>query len=285
MKTMNDAGLDPIGGRRRNAELVFALGGGRSTLVRQITPYPFHITRPFALDRARPELATLYLQSASGGIYRADRLGLTLMVRAGAAAHVTSQAATIVHDTGTQPASQTTVIGVAEGAFAAFTLDPLVLFPGAALSVSTRIHLAAGAACIIADGIAWHDFTGENRPFGSITTTTIVTNADGQILVRDHSTVYGTELVGERSLLGLNGGAYGSAMLLGAKPRLPSGAALETALDAVACRAGVSALPNESGLGVRMIAANGGCITQGTELLFALGVEAMLGFRPAPRRK
>lgn len=272
-------------GRSRQANLVFARGGGRSALVRQTVPYPFHVTKPFALDHGRPDFATLYLQSASGGIYRGDRLDLSLVVKAGAAAHVTSQAATVVHDTGAYPARQTTSLTVGEDAFAALTLDPLVLFPGAALEVVTTVRLGRGGAAIVADGVAWHDFMGLARPFASLKAETLVHGPDGDLLVCDRSMVTGEELLGERSLLGGGAGAYGSAMLLGSADRLPCPSAIEAALDDLGCRAGASPLPNGAGLGVRMIAANGGAITRAIETIFALGVEAMLGFAPARRPK
>lgn len=272
-------------GRFRRAELTFARGGGRSALIAQVVPYPFHVTKPFRLDAARPDLATLYLQSASGGIYRGDRLDLALTVKAGALAHVTSQAATVVHDTGTAPARQTTTIEVGDGAFAALTLDPLVMFPGAEIDVATEVRLGEGGVAILADGVAWHDFKGQGRPFGRISAETRVIGPDGVTRALDRSTVLGSELVGPRSLLGPGAAAYGSAMLLGPKERLPDPAAVEAALDAVGARAGANRLPNDAGLGVRIVAANGGAITRGVEAIFDLAVESALGFRPARRRK
>jgi urease accessory protein len=285
MKPADYAAGDVAAGRFRRAELVFARGGGRSTLMRQIAPYPFHITRPFALDRERPDLATLYLQSASGGIYRGDQLDLSLVVRAGAAAHVTSQAATVVHDTGAARARQTTAIEVGDGAFCALTLDPLILFPGAELAVETSVRLGEDALAIVADGVAWHDFDGLGRPFRALTSDVSVRGPDGRTLVLDRATVDGREIVGSRALLGPDGGAYGSALLLGPVDRLPEPGAIERALDGVGCRAGASPLPNGAGLGVRLIAANGGRIAAGVETVFTLGVQAMLGFSPARRRK
>jgi urease accessory protein len=81
------------------ASLQFSKGGGRTVLTRQRIPYPFHATRPFYLDQARPDLATLYLQSAAGGLYRGDRVALSITAEPQSAAHVTTQAATIVHRT------------------------------------------------------------------------------------------------------------------------------------------------------------------------------------------
>lgn len=285
MKPAEYAIGETAAGRHRSAELIFARGGGRSALVRQITPYPFHITKPFFLDGARPDLATLYLQSASGGIYRADQLDMSLTVKAGAAAHVTSQAATVVHDTGASPARQTTTVTVGENAFAALTLDPLVMFPGAEFSSFINVQITEGSAAIIADGVTWHDYTRENRPFGSLTSETIVMDHHGRRLICDRSTINGSELVGTSSLLGPERRAYGSALLLADRPRLPRPDAVESVLSAVGCFAGVSRLPNDAGLGVRIVAANGARLSLGAEALFAIGVEAMMGFIPTRRRK
>ena len=76
---------EPDAGREAEVLLVAELAGGRTILRRQHVGYPFHITRAFQLDRMRPDLATLYLQSTSGGLYAADRLALDVTVGAGAA--------------------------------------------------------------------------------------------------------------------------------------------------------------------------------------------------------
>jgi urease accessory protein len=72
-------------------------------LRRQRVPYPFHATRTFYLDQSRPDLATLYMHRTHG-----------LAVE------------------------QATHLDVGECAFAAFTPDPLVVFPGAEISCTTE---------------------------------------------------------------------------------------------------------------------------------------------------
>src|SRR3982074_843703 len=85
-------------GRKAEVLLVAELAGGRTVLRRQHVGYPFHITRAFQLDKMRPDLATLYAQPTSGGLSAADRLKLALVVGAGAALNLTTQASTVVHD-------------------------------------------------------------------------------------------------------------------------------------------------------------------------------------------
>jgi urease accessory protein len=122
-------------GRDAEAHLAVDLAGGRTTLRRQHVGYPLHVTRGFYLDAERPELLTLYLQSASGGLYAGDRLKLDISVGANATFHLTTQAATVVHDGRHAGSRQRQSISIASGAFCAIASDPYVLFPGASLDL------------------------------------------------------------------------------------------------------------------------------------------------------
>ena len=98
---------------------------------------------PFISIASARRLATLYLQSASGGLYRGDNVALSIVAGPHAAAHVTTQASTIVHRTYQRAVAQRTRIEIGEHAFAAVTPDPLVLFPGAEICCTTEVTLAA----------------------------------------------------------------------------------------------------------------------------------------------
>ena len=111
---------------------------GQSYIARQRVGYPFHITRPFYFDEAPAGALTLYLQSVSGGIYQGEDLRMTCSADPGSAAHVTTQAATIVHRMPAAPARQTVALEAADGAFLEYLPDPLIMFPG------RPAHLAAG---------------------------------------------------------------------------------------------------------------------------------------------
>jgi urease accessory protein len=178
-------------GRTAEAHLAADLAGGRTVLRRQHVGYPFHVTRGFRLDAARPELLTLYLQSASGGLYAGDRLKLDVNVGASAAFHLTTQAATVVHHGGDAGSSQQQRVTVGAGAFCAITSDPYVLFPGADLALDTLATVTEGAVLFLADGFAVHDPQQSGRPFGSFSGRLRVMRPDGRLLLFDRGCIRG----------------------------------------------------------------------------------------------
>lgn len=271
-------------GRHVGAELGFVVGGCRTVLAHQLVPYPFHITRPFRLDIERLDLATLYLQSASGGIYRGDDLTLRVAGGTGAAAHLVTQAATVVHDTGAYPARHCVEINVGADAFLAYTPDPLVMFPGAALVNETRVTLAAGARAIVADAFAMHDPDAGGRPFASLEQRFEVMDVAGRTVVRDVGRIDGMAIVSESSPLG-SFRACGTLYVLAAADVLPSPSALRVAGEACGGLAGVTCLPGSAGLMVRCLARDGGEVRRGLEAAFEVAFASLAGTRPAPRRR
>ena len=125
---------------RGNLELTFARdSGGRTYLRRQFAGYPYHVCRPFSYAGDPPGMATLYLQSCAGGIYRGDRLREHIVAEAGGAAHVTTQAATIVHSMDRGSARQEVLIEAAAGSFVEVLPEPFILFPQAHFASDLRI--------------------------------------------------------------------------------------------------------------------------------------------------
>jgi urease accessory protein len=271
------------------ASLHFSHGGGRTVLSRQRIPYPFHATRPFYLDRARADLATLYLQSAAGGLYRGDRVALSITAAPDSAVHVTTQAATIVHRTHGLAVEQAAHLDVGDGAFLAFTPDPLVLFPGAEISCTTEITLAAGGCAILTDGLSHHDPEGVGperygRPFTRYSNAVVVRDAAGHVLLNDRGAIAGEAMFGPSSPLGPYR-AVGTVFVLGRGADLCEAALFEERLATCGCIAGFSKLPNNAGIGSRVLAPDGGALTRGLEAAFALAFEALIGVPPARRRK
>ena len=271
------------------ASLHFGYGGGRTVLTRQRVPYPFHATRTFYLDQARPDLATLYLQSAAGGLYRGDRVALSITAEPHSAAHVTTQAATIVHRTHRFPVEQSMRLEVGEHAFLALTPDPLVLFPGAEISCATEITLAASGCAILTDGISHHDPEGLGpegfgRSFERYSNAVVVRDGAGRILLRDRGAITGEAMFVPSSPLGPFR-AVGTVFVLGHGAERCDAELLEQRLAACGCVAGFSKLPNSAGISSRVLAANGGALARGLEAAFAIAFEALIGVSPARRRK
>jgi len=279
-----EAASAPVG-RRVQASLVFARGGGTTVLARQVVPYPFHITRAFRMHPESPDLATLYLQSASGGLYAADHLTLAIEARPGARAHVTTQAGTVVHRGGPEPSRQETRLTIAADAFLALNPDPLILFPEAHLAVSTEITAEPGARAIVTESVACHDPAGEGRPFDRLDLGLTIRTPEGRILVRERSRIDGLAFTAPDSPLGLHR-AYGTMVVLGAPDdaRLAS-LRLRQAADAVGCLTGVSPLPNGAGLGLRLLAPDGGALSAGMDAVFRIVFEVLSGCVPGRRRK
>jgi urease accessory protein len=266
------------------ASLHFTNGGGRTVLAQQHLPYPFHATRLFYLDQGRRDIATLYLQSASGGLYRGDSVALSIVAEAQTAAHVTTQASTIVHRTHQRAVVQSTRINVGAHAFVAMTHDPLVLFPGAEIACSTDITLASSGSAILIEGLAHHDPEGLGRPFDLYRTAVVVRDAAGSVLLADRGSLTGEAMSGPSSPLGPFA-AVGTLLVLGHGAERCDADLVERRFTTLGCVGGLSKLPNRAGIGGRILAGNGGVLARGLEVAFAIAFEALIGVPPAPRRK
>lgn len=271
------------------ASLRFYHGGGRTVLTHQRVPYPFHATRAFYLDTARADLATLYLQSAAGGLYRGDRVALSIVAEPASAAHVTTQAATIVHRTHRFAVEQNTRLEVHDNAFLAFTPDPLVLFPDAEIACTTEITLNDRGTVILTDGLSHHQPEGvatekTNGMFARYSNAVVVRHAGGRVLLNDRGTITGEAFFASSSPLGPHRAA-GNVFVLGRGADRCDAELLETRLAACDCVGGFSRLPNDAGIGGRVLAVNGGTLARGLEAAFAIAFEALIGVPPARRRK
>ncbi len=214
------------------------------------------------LDQERPELATLYLQSASGGLYRGDSVALSTIADPHSAAHITTQASTIVHSTHQRPVLQRTQIDIGERAFAAITPEPLVLFPKAEICCTTDVTLADTGRAILIDGFGHHDPAGNDRPFDRYSNAVTVRNNAGAILLADRGSLAGELMLSSTSPLGPFRAA-GTLLVLGPGSERCDAGILETRLAAFGCVTGISKLPNNSGMGGRILAVNGGALARG----------------------
>jgi len=265
-------------------DLAFADVGGRTVLARQFAAYPFHLTRPFHLGDSGRGMATLYLQSASGGLYRGDDLAMTIDVEPGAAAEITTQSSTVVHDAHGDIARLRQEAMVGAGGFLALWPDPVILLPGAMLRQSIEVTLADGASALVAESWLGHDPLGQGRPFGVLESATIVRTAAAAPLVAERQIIRGSDW---RLALGGEAGwtAAGNVFVLGAVGRALSADAVVAAMALPGVAAGASALPNGAGLGIRLLARDGVALTAALKAAWRVAFVAAFGSEPLPRRK
>lgn len=269
-------------GREGEAQLVAEFAGGRTILRRQRAGYPFHVTRGFYLDRPRQDLLTLYMQSASGGLYAGDRLKLDVEVGASAALHLTTQGATVVHHGRDAVSTQRLWVRVGSGAFCAISSDPYVLFPGANLSLDTIAEVEDDAVLFVADGMVAHDPWCSGRTFAQYASRLRVVRPNGKVLLRDFGRIAGSEL---RSCQFGGMEAIATVSLIAPPVRLAAIGPLMLAVGECGCLAGASEAPNDAGLVLRMLAPDGGRLIRGIESAFHVAGLAALDAVLARRRK
>ncbi|MCH8466839.1 MAG: urease accessory protein UreD [Roseinatronobacter sp.] len=265
--------------RTVRGELSFASIAGRTHLMRQLTPHPFHITRPFHHPCDPQGMATLYLQSSSGGIYGDDDLALCVRVEPGAAVHLTTQASTVVHDArGRVGARQTVTATIAEGGLLEYLPDPAILMAGSKLTTRVHAHLDEGATLLMADAQLCHDPDGLGRSFETLESDISLTVA-GKPLLLDRFELNGADW------LTRTGGYRCAGMMLVAGDLRAGGAMLEAANSLSGVYAGVSHLAARKITLLRFLAEDGVALSRALKTIWAAARLALTGQIPAARRK
>lgn len=276
------------------ADIEFGRNANGSTgLRRQRVGYPFHLGRALHLPGDPAGMPTVYLQSCSGGIFQRDDLRIRIAAGAGAWAHVTSAASTVVHGMESGGARQSVELDAAAGALLEYLPDPLILFPRARLRNSVQVRLDPQASVLLGDALILHDprtaQDAEHRgsAFELLESETIVCDPGGRLLVCDRFRISGDDLL--CALPGVNGAHLAQATffaLTAARPATQLVEALRSALSPVAdVYAAASALPNGAGAWVRVLARDAIGIRAALHAAWAVVRTELAGQTPAARRK
>ena len=269
------------------AELSFARDtAGRTYISRQFVSYPYHVCRPLSFAGDPDGMATLYLQSCAGGIFRDDRLREHLVAEEGAAAHVTTQAATIVHSMDRGTAYQEVLIEAAAESLLEVMPDPFILFPKARFANAVRVRAHESATVVLADAFSCHDPAGAGAMFDWFHGDVVVEDLQGRLLARDRFHVTGAA-IGDRCP-GITGTYASQASLF--VIRRGEVAALVDALRAATAEidgvyAGASALPNGCGAWLRIMARDAVAVRAAMTAAWQAARRGLTGHVPAPRRK
>ena len=260
---------------------------GRTFLARQFVTYPFFLTRPFYLDEALPGMASLILQSVSGGMYQDERLAVSLTAGVGAQVHCTTQSATVVHSMAEhRDACQVVKISVAAGALVEYLPGPLILFPHANLRTAMQVVAEAGAVVVIGEAFLRHDPAAQNRGFGALLGEASFHRPDGQLLALDRFQITGDERTLVSPGVFQHFQAQGTVWVLCSSSTTEVLAGLREALTGVAgLYAGASTLPNNVGVWARFLASDGVALSRGFHAAWAAVRRILTGKGLAGQRK
>ena len=251
--------LDPdaAGGR---LELAFERApSGRTYIDRQFASYPFHVCRALYLDDALPDMATVYTQSSSGGLYTQDRLVASARAGVGAQVHLTTQASTIVHRSARGPARQEMHLTAEEGTYVEYLPDPVILLPGAHLVSKVRVQAEPSACVVLFDAFLAHDPEGRGRMFDRMLSDVVIEDEAGRPTAIDRFEARGTDF--SSPAVGVTGGYACHGTIIAYSPGHAADRLLDVsrraASDIGGLSVGSSLLPGARGVWARVMAFDG----------------------------
>lgn len=242
-------------GKVGQLHLELAPHAGRTRLVAQRQRVPLHVGRALYPQVDWPELAYLTVTMPTGGLVQGDRVEIRVVAHSGAVAHVTSQSATRAYRCDGLSIRQDLRLEARDGALLEWWPDPLIPYAGAALDQRTNLVVDPASTLLMADTwLAGRLARGEVHAYARLAFTTRAARPDGTLLFRDTLRLEPAKT--PPSSLGLLAArAVGTFYLVGpdVADRLesPLAAALEAVADGLA---GVTRLPNDCGLLVRVLA-------------------------------
>ena len=132
-------------------KLGFERRGSRTALITLHRRAPLLVQQALYWDDAMPDLPCVHIISTSGGILQGDRYAMEISLADGAQAHLTTQAATKIHEMDANYAAQTQDIVLGEGSYLEYLPHPVIPHRHSRFITQTRIVIAAGAALLYSE--------------------------------------------------------------------------------------------------------------------------------------
>lgn len=112
------------------------------------------MTVPFYLDPADPEMAFVYVQNPTGGVFAGDRLATSVAAGEDVRVHLTTQSATKLYRMDGGEAIQDLRFELEPGAYVEHVPDPLIPQAGARFRQRTLVEVAPGASFLATEAVA-----------------------------------------------------------------------------------------------------------------------------------
>jgi urease accessory protein len=270
-------------------ELGLGVRGDVTRLTRHYQRAPLHIYQPIYLDAGLPGMPFIFVQQSGDGLVQGDRYRIDIDCAAGAAAHITTQAATNVFVARQDFATQLVNLDAGEGAVLEYLPDPVVPFRGSRLFQRTCVTVAPGATVILGEtllpGRVAH---GEEYDYDLYWAETEVRDRDGTLLFADVLRLGSGAGAEPRSIALLDGHQVLSTVYV-ISSRLAPDRLVTCLREALAASsdvlAGVSELPNGCGAAVRLLGPSSRCVRAATTTTWDAARTALLGVGAPDLRK
>lgn len=251
----------PTGSFGKNAflRLRFEPRGGRSILAVMERRAPLLVQKALYCDEGMPDLPVVFIITNSGGILQGDRYAMDFAVAAGACGHVTTQAATKIHEMDANHAVQTQEIVLEDGAYLEYLPEAVIPFARSRFLTRTRVRIAPTATLLYAETLmGGRKFYGDGElfRFDLFSSTVSGERPDGSSLFVEKFVIEpGLSSVPAPGVMG-DFDVFGNVLLL--TPPAVADAVAERAASAwnreEGWAAGVGRLPNGAGLVYKILA-------------------------------
>jgi urease accessory protein len=254
-------------GKSGALRLGFECRGDRTVLAIMERQVPLLVQRALYWDRALPGMACVTIIHTAGGVLQGDRSAVCIDLAPGAAAHLTTQSATRIHEMDANYAACIQDISLGSGAYLEYMPGMTIPHRHSRYVADTRITLPSDATAILSEVVMpgrTHHGAGELFEYDLYASTISAARPDGRDLftekllvqpgawpVRVAGAMGGFDVFG--SLFVLTGPAHADAILDGAEPLFGADAAVVS---------GASRLPNDAGLLFRLLGIGSGPVKE-----------------------
>lgn len=143
----------PSGGLGKDAflRLGFERRGEKTALIELNRRAPLLVQQALHFDEGMPNLPCVPIITTSGGILQGDRYAIEIELQAGCQAHVTTQAATRIHEMDTNYAAQTQKIVLKEESYLEYLPHPIIPYRHSRFISHTHISIAESATLLYSE--------------------------------------------------------------------------------------------------------------------------------------
>jgi len=137
-------------GKSGSLRLVFQNdAAGRTVIGEQFSEVPLCAQRALHCDDSCPDLAYLYIVSASGGVLQGDRCRIDIAMEKGSKAHVTTQGATRIYSMDSNSAMQVVNVTLREDSYLELVPDQIIPYRSSRFYQKTdlNVHDSATLVC------------------------------------------------------------------------------------------------------------------------------------------